>query len=234
MSALLWTIIMTLVRQPNEDKHLNISHSWLAACTMYKCILLLSPRVSLELLESRQPELCTHPQTICQPLHLFASTCKRVFNIQNQPETHTQTYKKVSFPLPAVYSMLDTEKKKAGSDLGKQDYKKILLFLLTSDRRCLSWPGCFFANNLMTSGVLKASLMAAWMASCILLSSLTRVMSPPFILVRDSLNSLSCSRVSRFVSSYSSGSRSSLLWGGGGGERERELFNIWEASDNLE
>lgn len=34
----------------------------------------------------------------------------------------------------------------------------------TSASLCLSWPGCFFANILMTSGVLKALLMAAWMA----------------------------------------------------------------------
>ena len=34
----------------------------------------------------------------------------------------------------------------------------------TSASLCLSCPGCFFANKRMTSGVLKASLMAAWMA----------------------------------------------------------------------
>lgn len=37
-------------------------------------------------------------------------------------------------------------------------------FLLTSASLCLSWPGCFFANKRMTSGVLKASLIAAWIA----------------------------------------------------------------------
>ena len=36
--------------------------------------------------------------------------------------------------------------------------------LLTSASLCLSWPGCFFANKRMTSGVLKASLIAAWIA----------------------------------------------------------------------
>lgn len=34
----------------------------------------------------------------------------------------------------------------------------------TSASLCRSWPGCFLANILMTSGVLKALLMAAWMA----------------------------------------------------------------------
>ena len=35
---------------------------------------------------------------------------------------------------------------------------------LTSDSLCRSCPGCFFANILITSGVLKASLIAAWIA----------------------------------------------------------------------
>ena len=34
----------------------------------------------------------------------------------------------------------------------------------TSVNLCLSCPGCFLANSLMTSGVLNASLMAAWIA----------------------------------------------------------------------
>lgn len=84
---------------------------------------------------------------------------------------------------------------------------------LTSASLCRSCPGCFLANIRITSGVLKASLMAAWMASCIWLSSFTKVMFPPFILTRDSLNSFSCSRVSLLVSSYSSASRSALEGG---------------------
>ena len=36
--------------------------------------------------------------------------------------------------------------------------------VLTSVSLCRSCPGCFLANSLMTSGVWKASLMAAWMA----------------------------------------------------------------------
>ena len=34
----------------------------------------------------------------------------------------------------------------------------------TSVNLCLSCPGCFLANSRMTSGVLNASLMAAWIA----------------------------------------------------------------------
>ena len=35
---------------------------------------------------------------------------------------------------------------------------------LTSENLCRSCPGCFFAKSRMTSGVLNASLMAAWIA----------------------------------------------------------------------
>ena len=38
------------------------------------------------------------------------------------------------------------------------------LSVLTSASLCLSCPGCFLAKSLMTSGVLKAWLMAAWIA----------------------------------------------------------------------
>ena len=37
-------------------------------------------------------------------------------------------------------------------------------FRYTSASLCLSCPGCFFANKRITSGVLKASLIAAWIA----------------------------------------------------------------------
>lgn len=48
--------------------------------------------------------------------------------------------------------------------------------------------------------------------SCIPLSSSTSVMSPVMIFFRESLNSFSCSKVSFFVSSYSSSSSSSLKY----------------------
>uniref|UniRef100_A0A6B0UIE1 Putative secreted protein n=1 Tax=Ixodes ricinus TaxID=34613 RepID=A0A6B0UIE1_IXORI len=60
----------------------------------------------------------------------------------------------------------------------------------------------------MTSGVRKASLMAACMVSCMLFSSSTSVMSPEQIFSRDWLNSRSWSSVSDLVSSYSSWSSS--------------------------
>lgn len=124
--------------------------------------------------------------------------------------------------------------------------------VLTSASLVLSCPGCFLAKSLITSGVLKAWLMAAWIAwklhlrrmctishthwahsytldalnkqqsfcsgrlsscwhtSCIPLSSSTSVISPVMIFFRESLNSFSCSKVSFFVSSYSSSSSSSL------------------------
>lgn len=113
---------------------------------------------------------------------------------------------------------------------------------LTSPSLVLSCPGCFLAKSRITSGVLNAWLMAAWIAwdargemthnhlpnkslrgktrvlnseyvkrtSCIPLSSSTSVMSPDMIFFRESLNSFSCSKVSFFVSSYSSSSKSSL------------------------
>ena len=39
-----------------------------------------------------------------------------------------------------------------------------IYILLASDSLCLSCPGCFLANSLITSGVLNASLIAAWIA----------------------------------------------------------------------
>lgn len=126
--------------------------------------------------------------------------------------------------------------------------------VLTSASLVLSCPGCFLAKSFITSGVLKAWLMAAWIAckshyrrmctnsqviltletllmheingtlsvavdchpvdhtSCIPLSSSTSVMSPVMIFFSESLNSFSCSKVSFFVSSYSSSSSSSLKY----------------------
>ena len=42
--------------------------------------------------------------------------------------------------------------------------ERLLKVVPTSVNLCLSCPGCFLANSLMTSGVLNASLMAAWIA----------------------------------------------------------------------
>lgn len=69
---------------------------------------------------------------------------------------------------------------------------------------------CVLYNHVIYSSV-KLSLMSLNVpTSCIPLSSSTRVMSPVIIFFRESLNSPSCSRVSLFVSSYSSSSSSSL------------------------
>lgn len=47
---------------------------------------------------------------------------------------------------------------------GLNTHTIVSLAFLTSPSLVLSWPGCFLAKSRITSGVLKAWLMAAWIA----------------------------------------------------------------------
>lgn len=67
------------------------------------------------------------------------------------------------------------------------------------------------------------------LTSCIPLSSSTKVIFPDIIFFSESLNSLSCSRVSFLVSSYSSVSSSSLKYR----EHNIEKYKVLSEKSNL-